>query len=685
MPSWINRTVLSGASVDENATLSHTCTFTPAMSGNFLVAVVSGSVTCTTPSGWTLAVSSVNNAAVYVFTKVASASESSFSTTHPLANYAIMGVVYEFPAGTTYQAGASAFGMTGTATGPVVSGLTGTYARFTARTWCMSQVGSTSTTAWILPTTLEYDSYVPLVTNDGVALSIAYDDNQTGSSFTPDSTTSNTNTAPAFGEGVAFALNVQAPIPGVHLMNNAAGGTNGANVTYYNSGETSGDPWDYINIGAGAAITFSNQNARGGMSYRFSTTATSTQAFFEWQKLATPLSTMFVRFNVFLPAYPAASTRLCELNDGTNSLLKIGIRSDGILSIRDSSDTSMITTTVPLPVGRWARVEFQGVSSPTNGQIILRTYREVDSPYPTERVTSAASFNTQPGASGFMRIRLGITGINIANTTYYMDDIAVSSADFPGPADAGALAPLLMRNSAETGTNGATISSTNTGDSVNASINIVRGPDPIIFSNAQTAHGALSYRFQPTTGNENFVVWSRAATSAAAMRVYANFAALPASLEEFAQLTTTDSGTFAALCRFVLTPANKLRLLDAADTILWTSTASIATNTWYRFEAFAQLGGTATTGTISAEFYALDSTTAIESFSTSTANLGTTNIGFLRVGKVASASAWNSTFYIDDVAMQQQASGFIGPYTAPSAPPSAYPGIIPQKGWGRPI
>src|SRR6478752_3702729 len=99
MSSWVNRTVLSGSSVDPNGTTSHTCTFTAATSGNFLVAVVAGGVTSTTPSGWTLVTSAINNAGLYVFTKTASASESSFTTTHNGSNYPILGVVYEFYAG----------------------------------------------------------------------------------------------------------------------------------------------------------------------------------------------------------------------------------------------------------------------------------------------------------------------------------------------------------------------------------------------------------------------------------------------------------------------------------------------------------------------------------------------------------------------------------------------------------
>ncbi|TAH34086.1 hypothetical protein EYC59_03760 [Candidatus Saccharibacteria bacterium] len=96
MGQWVNRTVLSGSSVDRNGTNSHTCTFTAATSGNFLLAIIAGSVTSTTPSGWTLVQSVVNQAGLYVFSKTVSSDESSFSTTHNGSNWPIEGVVYEF-------------------------------------------------------------------------------------------------------------------------------------------------------------------------------------------------------------------------------------------------------------------------------------------------------------------------------------------------------------------------------------------------------------------------------------------------------------------------------------------------------------------------------------------------------------------------------------------------------------
>lgn len=214
MPSWVNRTILSGSSIDRNGTNSHTCTFTPATSGNLLIAVVAGGVTSTTPSGWTLVQSAVNFCGLYVFSKTASASESSFSTTHNSTNYPIEGIVYE------YYTGSAIIGTPGTATGqarntsvtgPNATGLSGTYTSFAARAFNLGTgAGSIASCAWTTPSSEDYDAYIDgNLSTDGIELTIAYDDSSTGSSFTPSSVLS-VNTG-ITGEGVSFALSVAAP------------------------------------------------------------------------------------------------------------------------------------------------------------------------------------------------------------------------------------------------------------------------------------------------------------------------------------------------------------------------------------------------------------------------------------------------------------------------------------------
>lgn len=212
MPSWINRTVLSGSSVDRNGTNSHTCTFAPANSGSLLVAVVAGAVTFTTPAGWSIVQSAINYSGLYVFSKTATTSESSFSTTHNGSDYLIQGLVYEFYSGSVLTGTAGSASNIGSSyTGPTCSGLSGTYSRFSARSWNPGNTPShTVSCVWTTPTIEDYDVFSPgNGSTDGIELTTAYNDNATGSSFTPSSDI--TSSTGAMGEAISFAVSVIDP------------------------------------------------------------------------------------------------------------------------------------------------------------------------------------------------------------------------------------------------------------------------------------------------------------------------------------------------------------------------------------------------------------------------------------------------------------------------------------------
>lgn len=207
---WLSRSVLTGGSVDPNGTSSHTCTFTPATNGNLLVVIVAGSVTCTTPAGWSLLTSAVNYTGLYVFTKTASGGESSFTTTHNDSNYAIRGIVYEFSAGTTTIGSNAQTNVVGggAISGPHLAGLTGTYAAFAARSHGLDLPNSTIDVTWTAPANEDYEEYVGAGDEQGIGLSIAYQSGLTAGSFSCEYSMTWDNTANDSGESVVFALSV---------------------------------------------------------------------------------------------------------------------------------------------------------------------------------------------------------------------------------------------------------------------------------------------------------------------------------------------------------------------------------------------------------------------------------------------------------------------------------------------
>lgn len=208
MSSWSNRTVLAGSSTARNGTTSHTCAFAQPAAGALLLATVAGAVTSTTPAGWSLVKSAVNNSGLYLFSKVATGSETSFSTTHNASNYPISGEVFEFPAGSTVQASIIAVNQNDTTGTATLSGLTGTYTRMAANSQANSSTSGVTSVAWAAPSVEDDDESTIKVATDGVAYSLAYDDASSGASFAVSRAV--TGGSANGNEIIAWAVNVAA-------------------------------------------------------------------------------------------------------------------------------------------------------------------------------------------------------------------------------------------------------------------------------------------------------------------------------------------------------------------------------------------------------------------------------------------------------------------------------------------
>lgn len=138
MTDWLNHAAVAAP---RNGTNSHTVgpngtggtvvagsAFTPT-AGNFLLVVVDGAVTSTTPAGWTLPTngSAINNTGLYVWYRASAAGSDTIATTHNGVDYPAVFDFYEFPAGSTFKSSAAATAVSASGgAGPTLSGLTGT-------------------------------------------------------------------------------------------------------------------------------------------------------------------------------------------------------------------------------------------------------------------------------------------------------------------------------------------------------------------------------------------------------------------------------------------------------------------------------------------------------------------------------------------------------------------------------
>lgn len=220
-------------------------------------------------------------------------------------------------------------------------------------------------------------------------------------------------------------------------------------------------------------------------------------------------------------------------------------------------------------------------------------------------------------------------------------------------------------NSAEGGTNGSTVTVANSGGaSGNAFDAAARsGTGTLTYSNASSAHGGLSIHVNtPVAADTSFVVWSTGNDADVAARFYLYLNALPSSAVNI--LTVRSASAQTAV--IALNSTNRLQLQNAASGVVNTMTNSLSINTWYRVELQATVGATTSTGSLAYQYFALDDTTPLGSFSTTTTNTGTAPVTTVRFGDSSGSSGFINML-IDDTKVNFGSSVALGP-VANSAP-----------------
>lgn len=204
-------------------------------------------------------------------------------------------------------------------------------------------------------------------------------------------------------------------------------------------------------------------------------------------------------------------------------------------------------------------------------------------------------------------------------------------------------------NGFDAGTNGATITTANSGGSGD-SLSVTSTNATAIYDTTRSAHGLQSAKIatSATAVSVTFVKVYAAQVSAAAFRLYVYMTANPGTSYPVVTLRNS-AGVFQS--SLVITTAGLLRLQNSAGTSQGITVNALPLNTWVRIEGQITTFST-TVGDGSIAFYSGDSTTATEVMPFSAKNTGTAvdRIGF---GMQANASnfgpiwmdqlAWNDT------------------------------------------
>lgn len=184
-------------------------------------------------------------------------------------------------------------------------------------------------------------------------------------------------------------------------------------------------------------------------------------------------------------------------------------------------------------------------------------------------------------------------------------------------------------------------------------------------SNTHPAHGSLALLATGASGYQYVQKNLPVAVTDFAVRYYLYADALSTGDYDDLRISSSTTDTTAAYRAIGVRreASNKLRLYDSTGATIWTSTAPLSASTLYRVELRVQCG-TSANGVVTGGYYLGDSTTAVQSFSITTATT-TSSILAVRMGKQYS-SAFGSTIntWYDDLVLDDAPTGLIGPWNS---------------------
>lgn len=210
---------------------------------------------------------------------------------------------------------------------------------------------------------------------------------------------------------------------------------------------------------------------------------------------------------------------------------------------------------------------------------------------------------------------------------------------------------------------GATIGSTITGAEAGSGDSLgtvtVTGGSTIVADAAHVMHGSKAAKVTPAAAGQAYMGWTGLSSTSLAFRAYYYFTANTTDDTVLLQCNASGVRAFSMSC----SATGKLTFAQSGSgTAVWVAAAAMLLANFVRIEAWAQPNATtAAAGTFRAAYYNGDSTVQIEAY---TPTAGTTN---LTVGPIISAyfgkfnsSAYATAFWVDDAAIEDAATGFIG-------------------------
>ena len=214
-----------------------------------------------------------------------------------------------------------------------------------------------------------------------------------------------------------------------------------------NTGAASGNFFDTVSIGSGATLASdSAQAAHGSLSVKIATSATAAVCYCTWTTslTASTLTLVYFRVYLFITAIQSAGNfRLvsCLSSAAVISGACVLRPTTGLISMQNSANTVITTSTNAAPLSAWFRLE--GYFNSATGQCEHKIFLTPDSATPTETVTSTTGQSLGTDVSQF---RFGQGGGSTANYgPFWFDDFGASDTAYLGPAVGGLIPQQLRR------------------------------------------------------------------------------------------------------------------------------------------------------------------------------------------------------------------------------------------------
>lgn len=226
-----------------------------------------------------------------------------------------------------------------------------------------------------------------------------------------------------------------------------------------------------------------------------------------------------------------------------------------------------------------------------------------------------------------------------------------------------------LQNTFDGGTVGATITEANSGGASGTPFNYVEilAGATATYQSTSAMHGGRGCKITGS-GAHAFLEHDLTTTyTQMSFRFYVRFPSAPtANCQIFTPRSSADY-----VAGVNITTALKFQAAQVGGTVLFTS-ATLTANTWYRVEMVVETGTTTANGAIAFKYFLGDSTTAVESFSSTTANTSLLPMTMYRIGKVNNTGS--TPMDIDSITFNTGSDLFLGPHVDLNIPPVANAG-----------